>query len=214
MADSCCASACGSADTLNDARWRRVLWIALGLNATMFAVEGITGYLAGSRALQADALDFLGDAANYAISLGVAGMALAWRARAALAKGVTIFAFGFVVLIWAIWGLLHGSNPAAVAMSGIGTLALIVNIGVAVMLYRYRVGDANMRSVWICSRNDAINNTLVIVAGFVVLWTGSGLPDIIVALIMASLGMHGGWQIIRQARAELASERMLLEQRA
>lgn len=214
MADSCCASACGSAETLNDARWRRVLWIALGLNATMFAIEGIAGYLAGSRALQADALDFLGDAANYAISLGVAGMALAWRARAALAKGVTIFAFGFIVLIWAIWGLLHGSDPAPLAMSGIGTLALMVNIGVAVMLYRYRAGDANMRSVWICSRNDAINNTLVIVAGFAVLWTGNGLPDIIVALIMASLGMHGGWQIIRQARAELASERTLRQQRA
>jgi Co/Zn/Cd efflux system component len=206
MADQCCASTCGSKDTLNDARWRRVLWIALGLNALMFAVEGVAGFYAGSRALQADALDFLGDAANYAISLGVAGMALAWRARTALLKGITILAFGFGVLGWALWGLWHGSNPQPYAMSAVGALALAVNVGVAVMLYRYRTGDANMRSVWICSRNDAINNCLVIGAGFAVLWTGSGLPDLIVALVMACLGISGGWQVIRQARAELAED--------
>jgi Co/Zn/Cd efflux system component len=206
MADDCCASACGGKETLNDASWRRVLWIALGLNAAMFTVEGLAGFYAGSRALQADALDFLGDAANYAISLGVSGMALGWRARAALLKGVTILAFGFGVLGWAVWGLLHGSNPKPYAMSAFGTLALAVNVGVALMLYRYRTGDANMRSVWICSRNDAINNCLVIGAGFAVLWTGSPLPDLIVALIMASLGIYGGWQIIGQARMELASQ--------
>ncbi|KUO55518.1 MAG: cation transporter [Sphingomonadales bacterium BRH_c42] len=211
MADECCASACGSETTLNDARWRRVLWIALGLNAAMFIVEGVAGYFAGSRALQADALDFLGDAANYAISLSVAGMALAWRAKTAMVKGITILSFGLGVLVWAIWGLFHGSNPAPYAMSAIGTLALVVNFGVALMLYRYRTGDANMRSVWICSRNDAINNCLVILAGFAVLWTGSGLPDLIVALVMASLGISGGWQIIRQARTELANDNKVLE---
>jgi Co/Zn/Cd efflux system component len=141
------------------------LWIALGLNAAMFLVEGVTGYFAGSRALPADALDFLGDAANYAISLGVAGMALAWRARTAMVKGITILSFGLAVLVWAFWGLFHGSNPAPYAMSAVGTLALVVNFGVALMLYRHRTGDANMRSVWICSRNDAINNCLVIGAG-------------------------------------------------
>lgn len=208
MADQCCASACGSKDTLNDARWRRVLWIALGLNAAMFAVEGLAGFYAGSRALQADALDFLGDAANYAISLGVAGMALAWRARTALLKGVTILAFAFGVGGWAIWGLFHGSNPEPYAMSGVGALALAVNVGVALMLYRYRTGDANMRSVWICSRNDAINNVLVIGAGLAVLWTGSGVPDLFVALVMACLGISGGWQVIRQARAEVVGERI------
>jgi cation diffusion facilitator family transporter len=211
MADQCCASACGSENTLNDVRWRRVLWIALGLNAAMFIVEGVAGYLAGSRALQADALDFLGDAANYAISLSVAGMALAWRAKTALVKGITILSFGLGVLVWAIWGLFHGSNPAPYAMSAVATLALVVNFGVALMLYRYRTGDANMRSVWICSRNDAINNCLVILAGFAVLWTGSGLPDLIVALVMASLGISGGWQIIRQARRELANDNKVLE---
>ena len=211
MADQCCASACGSETTLNDARWRRVLWIALGLNAAMFIVEGVAGYFAGSRALQADALDFLGDAANYAISLSVAGMALAWRAKTAMVKGITILSFGLGVLVWAIWGLFHGSNPAPYAMSAVGTLALVVNFGVALMLYRYRTGDANMRSVWICSRNDAINNCLVIGAGAAVLWTGSGLPDLIVALVMAILGISGGWQIIRQARLELANDNNALE---
>ena len=205
MADQCCASACGSESTLNDARWRRVLWIALGLNAAMFAVEGVAGFYAESRALQADALDFLGDAANYAISLGVAGMALAWRARTALLKGITILSFGLGVLVWAVWGLLHGSNPEPYAMSAVGALALAVNLGVTLLLYRYRTGDANMRSVWICSRNDAINNCLVIAAGFAVLWMGSALPDLIVALVMASLGISGGWQIIRQARSEIRS---------
>lgn len=211
MADQCCASACGSETTFNDARWRRVLWIALGLNAAMFIVEGVAGYFAGSRALQADALDFLGDAANYAISLSVAGMALAWRAKTAMVKGITILSFGLGVLVWAIWGLFHGSNPAPYAMSAVGTLALVVNFGVALMLYRYRTGDANMRSVWICSRNDAINNCLVIGAGVAVLWTGSGLPDLIAALVMAILGISGGWQIIRQARLELANDNVVLE---
>lgn len=211
MADQCCASACGSENTLNDARWRRVLWIALGLNAAMFIVEGVAGYFAGSRALQADGLDFLGDAANYAISLSVGGMALAWRAKTAMVKGITILSFGLGVLMWAIWGLFNGSNPAPYAMSTIGTLALVINFGVALMLYRYRTGDANMRSVWICSRNDAINNCLVIGAGVAVLWTGSGLPDLIVALVMAILGISGGWQIIRQARFELANDNTVLE---
>lgn len=211
MSDDCCASAGGSRKSLNDPRWRRVLWIALGLNAAMFIVEGVAGYFAGSRALQADALDFLGDAANYAISLSVAGMALAWRAKTAMIKGITILSFGLGVLVWAIWGLFHGSNPAPYAMSAVGTLALVVNFGVALMLYRYRTGDANMRSVWICTRNDAINNCLVIGAGIAVMWTGSGLPDLIVALVMAILGISGGWQIIRQARLELANDNTVLK---
>ena len=198
-----CQSNCGSSNPSNDPRWRRVLWVALSLNAVMFVVEGIAGVVAGSRALQADALDFFGDAANYAISLGVAGMALQWRARAALAKGVTILIFGLCVLGWAIWGLLLGSNPQPYAMSTVGTLALAVNMGVAVMLYRFRTGDANMQSVWICSRNDAINNLLVIGAGLAVFLTDSGWPDLLVALVMATLGIVGGWQIIRQARSEL-----------
>ena len=203
MADDCCASACGSSQSLNDPRWRRVLWIALALNATMFGVEIIAGFAAHSRSLQADALDFLGDSANYAISLGVAGMALSWRARAAWVKGLTTLLFGFSVLASAIWGLINGATPDPVTMGAVGFLALTVNLSVAVMLYRYRTGDANMRSVWICSRNDAINNLLVIGAGLAVFWSGSGIPDLLVAFVMAALGISGGWQILRQAREEL-----------
>lgn len=206
MADECCAGACGTKETLNDPRWRRVLWIALGLNAAMFAVEIVAGVMAHSRSLQADALDFLGDAANYAISLGVAGLALQWRARSALVKGLTILLFGFGVLASAVWGLVHGSSPDPFAMGIVGFVALLVNISVALMLYRYRAGDANMRSVWICSRNDAINNVLVIAAGLAVLWSGSGLPDLLVAFVMAALGISGGWQIVRQASGELRSD--------
>lgn len=203
MSAACNEPACDSAASTNDPRWRRILWIALVLNGAMFLIEGTAGLLAGSRALQADAVDFLGDGANYALSLGVAGMAIGWRARAALFKGVTILLFGFAVLGWAIWGLMYGSNPEPVAMGVIGLLALAVNVVVAVLLFRYRTGDANMRSVWICSRNDVINNLLVIIAGILVLLAGHGWPDLIVALVMAVLGIAGGWQIIRQARGEL-----------
>jgi Co/Zn/Cd efflux system component len=207
MAGHCCAATPKPDKAANDPRWRRVLWTALVANLLMFGVEVTAGALAGSRALQADALDFLGDAANYAISLGVAGMALAWRARTALVKGVTIFLFGWAVAIAALWGMVSGTSPDPWAMTGIGALALLVNVTVAAMLFRYRSGDANMRSVWICSRNDAINNGLVIAAGVLVLWTGSGWPDLIVAMIMAVLGISGGWQVIRQALAEINGER-------
>jgi Co/Zn/Cd efflux system component len=203
MADHCCAHTPKAEETSNDPRWRRVLWFALIANAAMFFVEMAAGALSGSRALQADALDFLGDASNYAISLGVAGMALSWRAKTALAKGVIIFGFGWAVLVAAIWGMVQGTTPEPWAMTSIGALALVVNVTVTLLLFRYRSGDANMRSVWICSRNDAINNLLVIAAGFAVLWTGSGLPDLLVALVMAALGISGGWQVIQHARAEL-----------
>ncbi len=203
MADSCCESACGSATALNVPRWRRALWIALGVNATMFAVEMAAGAAADSRALQADALDFLGDAANYAISLLVAGMALAWRSRAALAKGLTLVGLGGWVMVTAILAAVGGASPGPQTMGIIGALALAANVGVALMLYRFRTGDANMRSVWICSRNDAIGNVAVIAAAFGVFGTGSAWPDLIVAGILATLGISGGIQIVRQAWGEI-----------
>lgn len=206
MSDNCCANACGTGDALNDRRWRGILWIALILNAAMFLIEMGAGVHADSRALQADALDFFGDAANYAISLGVAGMALAWRSRAALFKGATILLFGLWVLGSAIWAFIHGTSPVAETMGLVGTLALLVNVGVALMLYRYRTGDANMRSVWICSRNDAISNIAVVAAAFGVAGTGSAWPDLGVAAIMAGLAITGGLQIILQARGEMKSE--------
>jgi Co/Zn/Cd efflux system component len=207
MSDNCCTDVSGTGDALNDKRWRRILWIALVLNAAMFFVEMGAGVQADSRALQADALDFFGDAANYAISLGVAGMALAWRSRAALFKGITILLFGLWVLGSAIWAFFNGTTPAAETMGIVGTLALLVNVGVALMLFRYRTGDANMRSVWICSRNDAISNVAVLAAAIGVAGTGSAWPDLGVAAIMAGLAITGGVQIIWQARNELHSEK-------
>ena len=205
MADDCCKAACGTTATLNDPRWRRALWIALGVNAGMFAVEMAAGAAADSRALQADALDFLGDAANYAISLLVAGMALAWRARAALTKGLTLIGLGGWVMITAVLAALGGAAPEPELMGIIGALALAANTGVAIMLYRFRTGDANMRSVWICSRNDAIGNIAVMAAALGVFGTGTAWPDLIVAAILALLGISGGIQIVQQARRELRS---------
>ena len=208
MACSSCASA--KPDPNNSPGWRRALWIALGVNGAMFVAEMIAGVAGGSKALQADALDFLGDAANYAISLGVAGMALAWRARAALLKGATLAALGIYVLAATLWAVWHGRMPEAELMGVVGIAALIANAGVAIMLYRFRSGDANMRSVWICSRNDAIGNVAVVLAAAGVFGTGTAWPDLIVASIMAILGISGGLQIIRQARAELSDSHATL----
>jgi Co/Zn/Cd efflux system component len=204
MADSCCAGKSGTT-ALNDPGWRRVLWIALIVNAAMFGVEIVAGVAADSRALQADALDFLGDSANYAISLGVAGMALAWRARAALFKAATMLLFGLWVFGSAIWGFIGGTAPHAETMGIIGALALAVNVAVALLLYRYRTGDANMRSVWICSRNDAIGNLAVMGAALGVFGTGQSWPDLVVAAIMAALAIWGSIDVFRQARGELAA---------
>lgn len=203
MADSCSEGACGSANTLNDPRWRRALWVALGINLAMFATEMIAGSAAQSRALQADALDFLGDSANYAISLLVAGMALVWRARAALAKGLTLLGLGSWVLVTAVMSVLFGSSPEPGTMGIVGALALTANLGVALMLYRFRTGDANMRSVWICSRNDAIGNVAVMAAALGVFGSGTAWPDLIFAALLALLGIGGGSQIVRQAWTEL-----------
>lgn len=206
MADNCCQSACGSAKSLSDPRWRRALWIALVLNAGMFVVEMAAGSTADSRALQADALDFLGDAANYAISLLVAGMALTLRSRVALAKGITLVAFGTWVLATALVASLRGTTPEPATMCIVGVMALVINGGVALMLYRYRTGDANMRSVWICSRNDAIGNIAVMAAALGVFGTGNSWPDLLVAAILASLGISGGVQIVRHAWSEMAGK--------
>lgn len=202
MAGSCC-SGCETSAPGQDKAWRRVLWIALVINATMFGVEIIAGVAAGSAALKADALDFLGDSANYAISLGVAGLALGWRARAALVKGASLLLLGLWVLGSTVWLAIAGTLPAAETMGAIGVMALAANIACAVMLWRHRSGDANRRSVWICSRNDAIGNVAVVAAAVGVFGTGTAWPDIAVAVILAWLSVSGGWGIIRQARAEL-----------
>lgn len=204
MSAQCCGTPKPTPDT---PRWRRALWIALGVNVTMFVAEMAAGLTAGSLALRADALDFLGDAANYAISLAVVGMALTWRARAALLKGATLALFGVWIVGSAVWAAVTGSAPQAHVMGAFGALALVANLGVAAMLYRYRTGDANMRSVWICSRNDAVSNVAVMLAAVGVFGTGTAWPDLLVAMIMAGLSFWGGAQIIRQAREELQGER-------
>ena len=204
------AHCCGHHETttdLSDRRQRRVLWIALAINAVMFAVEIVAGHTARSAALQADALDFLADAANYAISLFVVGTALAWRARAALAKGLSMGALGLWVIGTTAWNAWAGTVPEAPVMGAVGMLALVANAAVLALLTGFRSGDANMPSVWICSRNDVLANFAVLLAALGVFGTGTGWPDIIVAGIMASLALYGAGQVVRQATAEMREAR-------
>jgi Co/Zn/Cd efflux system component len=203
--DECCAPPpldLGGSKKRDDA-YRRVLWMVLAINAAMFAVEVIAGLVAGSAALQADALDFLGDAANYAISLLVVGMALRYRASAALAKGATMAAFGLWVIATVVWHAVHGTLPIAFTMGTVGGAALVANVVSFGLLWAYRHGDANMRSAWICTRNDVLGNLAVLVAALGVFGTGTGWPDTIAAAIMALLAIQGAALVIRQASAEL-----------
>lgn len=184
-------------------RYRKILWIALLVNAAMFAVEIGAGFTSGSVSLLADAIDFFGDAANYAVTLAVLSMGMAWRSWAAVLKGVSMLVFGVFVLGKTAWGAMQGVAPEAITMGTVGLLALMANVTVAALLYSYREGDANMRSVWLCSRNDAIGNVAVMLAALGVLGTRTAWPDLAVALVMALLAISGGWSVLRQARAEL-----------
>jgi Co/Zn/Cd efflux system component len=208
--DECCAPPPldpGGSRKQDDA-YRRVLWAVLAINAAMFAVEVVAGLAAGSAALQADALDFLGDAANYAISLLVVGMASRYRALAALAKGATMGVFGLWVVATVVWHSLHGTLPSAFTMGAIGIAALVANAASFGLLWVYRHGDANMRSAWICTRNDVLGNLAVLLAALGVFGTGAGWPDGIVAAIMAVLAIQGATIVIRQASAELRSGKL------
>ncbi|HEX7633901.1 MAG TPA: cation transporter [Noviherbaspirillum sp.] len=186
-----------------DWRYRRILWIALVVNAAMFGVELAGGLRADSVSLLADAVDFLGDAGNYAVSLFVLALAPVWRSRTAMIKGVTMGSYGLFVLGQAAWHAAAGSVPQAATMGMIGFLALAANLGVAVLLFAYRNGDANMRSVWLCTRNDAIGNVAVMLAALGVSGTGSGWPDILVAAVMGVLGLTAARAVIAQAHGEL-----------
>lgn len=194
--DDCCAAEEGPA-------FGPVLKTALAINMLMFVVEMGAGVAAGSAALQADALDFLGDTANYAISLAVIGLALQWRSRAALVKGSTMGAFGLWVIANAVWHAVRGTVPPPETMGAVAILAMIANGAVALMLYRFRSGDANMRSIWICARNDVIGNLAVLLAALGVFGTGQNWPDVAVALVMATLALLGAWKINRHALGEL-----------
>lgn len=203
---ACCSGPCGAGAPPPDARYRRVLWIALCVNFAMFGVELGASLAAGSVSLQADSADFLGDAANYGVSLFVLGMAAAWRARAAYAKGLVMGAFGVLVLARALWLGVGGHAPHAGTMGVVGLLALAANGAVAALLYAFRNGDANMRSVWLCTRNDMIGNLAVMLAALGVFGTRAGWPDVVVASIMAGLGLAAARDVIGRARAELRGQ--------
>ena len=203
MSDSCGSHGCAPPAASQSPPYRRVLWAALIINAAMFAIELAGGLRSGSVSLLADAIDFFGDAANYGISLLVLGMALSWRARAALLKGLSMGAFGVFVLGRAAWSAAAGTVPEPLTMGAIGALALLANVSVAAMLYAWREGDANMRSVWLCSRNDAIGNLAVMAAALGVSGTGSGWPDLAVAAVMGLLALTAARAVIQQAWAEL-----------
>lgn len=187
--------------------YRRVLWAVIAINAGLFAVEIVAGTLADSRALVADSLDFLGDTATYALSLWVIGRSLATRARAALVKGASLAALGSGVLGATAWGVFAGGVPHAATMGAVGVAALAANVVSALLLFHFRDGDANVRSVWLCSRNDAIGNIAVVAAASGVWATGTGWPDLVVAALMASLFLWSSARIILHARADLRRAR-------
>lgn len=198
----CCDNIC---EINPDFQFRKILWIVLLLNVCMFLVEIVTSYMAGSVSLLADALDFLGDALNYGISLFVLAPSATHKAKASLIKGMTMALFGLYVLGSSIYRVVQGGVPEAELMGIIGALALIVNISCAVMLYRHRAGDINRESVWICSRNDAITNIAVLLAAYGVYLTSSFWPDIVVAVLIAGLCLKSACYVVRKSMSEIKS---------
>lgn len=188
-----------------DPGYKRVLWVVIFINAAMFVIEMSAGKLSGSQALQADALDFLGDALTYGLSLAVIGMSLKVRSTAALLKGLSLLPMGLWVFGSSVYQILILGVPRAEIMGLIGLLALTANLASVLLLMRYKDGDANVRSVWLCSRNDAIGNVAVMVASFAVFLTASAWPDLIVAMIMAGLFMRSAHLILVQAWQEYRS---------
>ena len=207
---ACCSGGCSSGKNVVSPRFRKALWVALVINALMFVVEIAGGLHSGSVSLLADAVDFAGDAANYGLSLAVLSMGALWRARAALIKGLSMGGYGLFVLGKTAWAAMSGIPPEPITMGAIAVLALAANASVAVMLYAFRDGDANMRSVWLCSRNDAIVNVAVGLAALGVLGTGTAWPDLLVAMVIAALALTAGWSVMRQARGEIAAHATLV----
>ena len=206
MSASCNDHACGCSGNPvfdgMDLRYRRVLWLVIALNGIMFVVEMAAGRLAGSQALQADALDFLGDTLTYGMSLAVIGRSLAVRSNAAIVKGLSLLGMGLFVFGSTVYQVLVLGVPSAEVMGVIGFMALAANVASVLLLMRYKDGDANVRSVWLCSRNDAIGNVAVMIAAGAVALTASAWPDLIVAAAMAALFLSSATQILRQAWRE------------
>ncbi len=199
----CCESKTSELAVLR-LRQRRVLVTVLAVNATMFCIEFGAGLLSGSTALLADSLDMLGDSLVYGFSLFVLQRSAAWRARAALAKGLVMVAFGLAVLAEALLRLRAGVPPLVPAMAVVGTLALLANAVCFSLLWRHRADDINLRSTWLCSRNDLIANGAVLVAAVGVAWSGSSWPDLFVGAAIAILFLRTAASVIRQAATELA----------
>lgn len=201
--DKCCAPAHKpKTQSLN-----RVLWIALALNFIMFLIEFGSSFVADSQSLKADSLDFLGDSANYAISLFVIGFSLTNRAKASIIKAVSMGALGVWVAVEIVLSIYKGAAPNSELMTWLGFAGLAVNGFVTWLLYQFREGDSNMRSVWLCSRNDAIGNIAVIGAAYAVSYFQTYWPDLIVAGLMAYLAISASIKIIKLAMAEIESER-------
>lgn len=186
--------------------YKRRLWIVIAINAVMFFVEMGAGRLAQSQALQADALDFLGDALTYGISLAVIGASIQARTNAALFKGISLLLVGLWVFGSTLYRVFFAEVPTAEIMGIIGFLALVANLVSVLILMKYKDGDANVRSVWLCSRNDAIGNVAVMFAALGVWGTATVWPDLVVAGIMAGLFLSSAYQILRQAIAEREAE--------
>ncbi len=203
MAGCCNAPECRSKPS---PRYRRALGIALALNLSLFLVEILAGVRASSVSLLADAVDFLGDSANYALSLAAFSFAATWRSRAALLKGFTMGAYGVVILGRTGWGIFQQVVPEAHVMGIVGLIALLANVAVAVLLYTFREGDADMRSAWLCSRNDAIGNIAVMLAALGVFGTGTVWPDLSVAALMGSMALLSARRVIQHARHELRAD--------
>jgi cation diffusion facilitator family transporter len=203
MSASCCSTPPTPAA---DPRWRRALWIALAANLAMFFVEVLASASSDSVSLLADAIDFFGDAANYGLSLAVLSMAAQVRSKAAMVKAACMAAFGVFVLARAAWALQTGTPPQPLTMGVVAIVALAANLGVALLLFRHRTGDANMRSVWLCSRNDAIGNVAVVLAALGVFGTGMAWPDLLVAALMAVLAITAAVSVLRHARLELRAD--------
>jgi len=184
------------------ADYKRRLWLVIALNAIMFVVEMTAGHVAKSQALQADALDFLGDSLTYGISLAVIGASIQVRTNAALAKGISLLLMGLWVFGSTVYRVFYVGVPEAQIMGVFGLLALLTNLASVLLLLGYKDGDANVRSVWLCSRNDAIGNVAVMLAALGVWGTASGWPDLVVAIFMAGLFLSSAFQIMRQALAE------------
>ena len=213
MSQSCAKDECGCHGNPRfdgmDPRYKAVLWFVIALNGVMFLVELVAGRISGSQALQADALDFLGDATTYGISLAVIGTSIQIRARAAILKALSLTAMALWVLGSTAYHVLILGIPRAEIMGAIGILALAANVASVLILMRYKDGDANVRSVWLCSRNDAIGNVTVMIAALAVWGTATKWPDLLVAAVMAGLFLTSSIQILRQSFREMREGRVV-----